>query len=193
LESPAFKLIVGLGNPGSKYEYTRHNAGFWLADRLAEQNQVLFGNDSRGQGMVARLNWGGKIVYICKPMQYMNNSGSAVSALANYYKVAPSEILVAHDELDLQAGVVRLKKGGGHGGHNGLRDIIAKLGSSDFARVRLGIGHPGHKAAVVGYVLNEPSQLDGVLLQKAIESVVEQIPSLLAGEWDLATRTLHKS
>ena len=151
--SAAFGLIVGLGNPGPKYEQTRHNAGFWFVDEVARRYRLDFAVDSRSQGLTARMDWEGEKIHLLKPMRYMNLSGGAVSAVAGFYKIQPSRILVAHDELDFEPGVVKLKVGGGHGGHNGLRDIVARLGSADFARIRLGIGHPGNRDEVVGYVL----------------------------------------
>lgn len=187
----AFKLIVGLGNPGSKYEQTRHNAGFWLLDELARRYRLNFTTDSRSQGLVARLDWEGGTVHLLKPMQYMNLSGGAVSAVANFYKISAPQIVVAHDELDFAPGLVKLKRGGGHGGHNGLRDIIAKLGSAEFARIRLGIGHPGHKDAVVGYVLERPSQQDAKLLSEAVGRVADHVPQLLAGRLDAVMNALH--
>lgn len=189
--SLAFRLIVGLGNPTSKYEQTRHNAGFWFVDELANRYRINFAADSRSQSLVARMDWEGESVYLLKPMQYMNRSGSAVAALANFYKIEPSRILVAHDELDFAPGTVKLKVGGGHGGHNGLRDIVAKLGNNGFARVRLGIGHPGHRDEVVGYVLDRPSRQDANLLDTAITRVVDCFPQILAGKLDAVMNVLH--
>lgn len=189
--SLAFKLIVGLGNPGAKYEQTRHNVGFWFIDELAKRYNLRFSVDSRSQGLVARLDWEGGAVYLLKPMQYMNRSGEAVSCLSSFYKISPSEILVAHDELDFPAGLVRFKLGGGHGGHNGLRDIIARLGSGDFARIRFGVGHPGHKNEVVGYVLGRPSKHDNDLVCESLVTVVDYVPQLLAGKMDSAMNSLH--
>ncbi len=187
----AFRLIVGLGNPTAKYELTRHNAGFWFVDEIAQRYRLSFAADSRSQGLVARLDWEGESVYLLKPMQYMNRSGGPVSALAHFYKIEPNRILVAHDELDFPPGVVRLKAGGGHGGHNGLRDIVARLGSSDFARVRLGIGHPGNREEVVNYVLDRPSRLEKDLLSESIGRTVDCLPQILAGKLDVAMNALH--
>lgn len=189
--SLAFKLIVGLGNPTPQYEKTRHNAGFWFVDEIARRCKVSFGSDSRTQSLLARLDWEGENVYLLKPMQYMNRSGGPVSALANFYKIEPSRILVAHDELDFSPGTVKLKVGGGHGGHNGLRDIAAKLGSNDFTRVRLGIGHPGSRDEVVGYVLDRPSRHDAGLLAVAIDRVSDCLPLLLAGRLDAVMNAVH--
>ncbi len=187
----AFRLLVGLGNPTSKYELTRHNAGFWFVDEIVRRYRLNFAADSRSQGLVARMDWEGESVYLLKPMQYMNRSGGPVSVMAHFYKIAPSQILVAHDELDFPPGVVRLKLGGGHGGHNGLRDIVARLGSSDFARVRLGIGHPGSREEVVNYVLDRPSRLERDLLGESIERAVDCLPQILAGKLDLVMNALH--
>jgi PTH1 family peptidyl-tRNA hydrolase len=190
--SLAFRLIVGLGNPGPKYDQTRHNAGFWLVDEIARRYRLNFAPDSRSQGLAARMDWEGEAIHLLKPMRFMNLSGGAVSALANFYKIEPARILVAHDELDFEPGVVRLKIGGGHGGHNGLRDIVAKLGSAGFARVRLGIGHPGSREQVVSYVLDRPSRHEGELLQEAVGRVVEHFPQILAGRLDAVMNALHQ-
>lgn len=187
----AFGLIVGLGNPTSKYEGTRHNAGFWFVDEVARRHKLNFSVDARSQGMVVRWDWEGNNIYLLKPMQYMNRSGGSVAALAGFYKIDPSKILVAHDELDFQPGLVRLKVGGGHGGHNGLRDMIARLGSADFARIRLGIGHPGNRDEVVNYVLDRPSRHDGELLREAVGRAVDCLPQILGGKLDSAMNALH--
>ncbi|MDD5035244.1 MAG: aminoacyl-tRNA hydrolase [Methylococcaceae bacterium] len=186
-----FRLIVGLGNPTTRYEQTRHNAGFWLVDELAERYRLRFAQDSRSQGLMAKLDWEGENVFLLKPMQYMNRSGGAVAVVANFYKIEPSQVLVAHDELDFAAGTVKLKLGGGHGGHNGLRDIVTKLGSADFARIRLGIGHPGDRNEVVNYVLDRPSRHEGELLRDAIDRVADQFQSILSGRLELAMNALH--
>ena len=152
----AIRLIVGLGNPGREYETTRHNAGYWWLDELARLQNLSFKSESKFHGLAARGQLHGHEMLLLKPQTFMNVSGRAVGALAQFYKIAPAEMLVVHDELDLPPGVARLKMGGGHGGHNGLKDIIAHLGSKDFWRLRLGIGHPGERADVAGYVLNDP-------------------------------------
>jgi PTH1 family peptidyl-tRNA hydrolase len=187
----AFGLIVGLGNPTPKYGLTRHNAGFWLVDEIARRYRLSFSLDSRSQGLLAQMEWEGERVYVLKPMQYMNRSGGAVSILANFYKIASSRILVAHDELDFPPGVVKLKIGGGHGGHNGLRDILMKTSSGDFTRIRLGIGHPGNREDVVNYVLDRPSLSDRELLRVAVEKVVDFLPQILGGKLDVAMNALH--
>jgi len=189
--SLAFRLVVGLGNPESKYEQTRHNAGFWFVDEIARRYGLNFAADSRSQSLLARMDWEGESVYLLKPMQYMNRSGGPVSAVANFYKIEPSRILVAHDELDFAPGVAKLKVGGGHGGHNGLRDIAAKLGGGDFARIRLGIGHPGSRDAVVGYVLDRPSKHDAGLLREAVDRVADYFPQILAGKLGEVMNAVH--
>jgi len=187
----AFSLIVGLGNPGPQYAQTRHNAGFWFIDEIARRYRLDFSADSRSQGLTARLDWEGEVVHLLKPMRYMNLSGGAVSAIANFYKIKPARIIVAHDELDFEPGTVKLKVGGGHGGHNGLRDIVAKLGSADFARIRLGIGHPGNRDAVVGYVLDRPSRHESELLREAIGKAADHFPQILTSKLDAVMNTLH--
>ncbi len=187
----AYNLIVGLGNPTSKYELTRHNAGFWFADTVARRYGLGFSSDTRSQGLLAQMELDGEKVYLLKPMQYMNRSGGSVSALAHYYKIPTSRILVAHDELDFLPGVVKLKVGGGHGGHNGLRDIVAKLGAADFTRLRFGIGHPGNREEVVNYVLDRPSKCDRELLAEAVDKAVEFMPQILGGNLGAVMNALH--
>ncbi len=147
------KLIVGLGNPGPEYLMTRHNAGFWFVDALANKFSLSFSPDKKFQAEVCRYQSGSIDCWLCKPQTYMNDSGAAVQALMNYYKLSIDQVMVVHDEIDLMPGTTRLKKGGGHGGHNGLRDIIQRTGSSEFLRLRIGVGHPGSKDKVVPYVL----------------------------------------
>lgn len=151
------KLIVGLGNPGSKYDYTRHNAGFWFLDEFACRYNLTFSFDKKFNSEICRYQKGPIDCWLCKPHTYMNNSGLSVLKIANYYKIPVEQILVAHDEIDFETGIVRLKKSGGHGGHNGLRDIIQQIGDNNFYRLRIGIGHPGNKDKVVSYVLNHIS------------------------------------
>ena len=187
----AFNLIVGLGNPTTKYESTRHNAGFWFVDEFVRRNGLGFSADARCQGLLAQTDWEGEKLYVLKPMQYMNRSGGSVSALANYYKIAPSKILIAHDELDFPPGVVKLKVGGGHGGHNGLRDIVAKLSCGDLTRVRLGIGHPGSRDEVVNFVLDRPPVSERELLRDAVARAVDFMPQIIGGKLDVAMNALH--
>ena len=186
-----FRLIVGLGNPTAKYEKTRHNAGFWFLDELVARLHVPFGLDGRTHGLLAAMETEGERVFFLKPMQYMNRSGEAVSALAHYFKIEPERILVAHDELDFAPGVVRLKLGGGHGGHNGLRDITSRLGSSGFARIRLGIGHPGDRQQVVSYVLDCPPKREAELVREAIVRAVDLFPALMEGKLEAVMSSLH--
>ncbi len=153
----SLKLIVGLGNPGPEYLMTRHNAGFWFVDALANKLSLNFSPDKKFQAEVCRYQSGSTDCWLCKPQTYMNDSGAAVQALMNYYKLSIDQVMVVHDEIDLQPGTTRLKKGGGHGGHNGLRDIIQRTGSSEFLRLRIGVGHPGSKDKVVPYVLGRAS------------------------------------
>jgi PTH1 family peptidyl-tRNA hydrolase len=185
------KLIVGLGNPTARYEQTRHNAGFWFLDEVAARNHLSFGMDARTRSMLAKWEWQGGQVLLLKPMQYMNLSGDPVAALARYYRIAPQAILVAHDELDFAPGMVKLKRGGGHGGHNGVRDIAAKLGTADFFRLRIGIGHPGHRDQVTNYVLDRPSRPDLDLVRQAIARAADALPLLLCGDIALAMNRLH--
>lgn len=165
------KLIVGLANPGAKYEGTRHNAGEWLVNKLVRMYNTSLKEEAKYFGKVAKINTAQGEVRLLVPTTFMNLSGKAVGALANFYRIKPEEILVAHDELDLPPGVAKIKQGGGHGGHNGLKDIIASLGNSNnFYRVRIGIGHPGHKDLVAGYVLGKPAPQD----QEKINSAVDE-------------------
>lgn len=186
-----FKLVVGLGNPTAKYEKTRHNTGFWLVDKLAGSYGAVFREERRFQGQVAALEFGGDSVFLLKPMTFMNRSGQSVAALARYYKISADEMLVAHDELDFAPGVVRLKCGGGHGGHNGLRDLIDQLGGVGFWRIRIGIGHPGNRDDVVPYVLGNPGVSERELICRAISRVAELFPAILRGELSAATTRLH--
>ena len=164
MASSDLKLIVGLGNPGAEYARTRHNAGFWLVDELARRHGGSFRTESRHQGEVARVKIAGREIWLLKPTTFMNRSGGAVQSLSGFYKIAPGEMLVAHDEIDLPVAALRLKEGGGHGGHNGLRDIIVTLGDA-FWRLRIGVGHPGSKPEVVDYVLRRAPAEEDALLQ----------------------------
>jgi PTH1 family peptidyl-tRNA hydrolase len=184
------RLIVGLGNPGPRYADTRHNAGFWFVDQLARERGGAFRADSKCEGEVTRFTAGGVNCLLLKPLTFMNKSGAAVQKLAAFYRLTPGEILVVHDELDLPPGTARLKMGGGHGGHNGLRDIDRHLGS-EFARLRIGIGHPGIRDAVIGYVLEKPSREDEAAVREAIGAALATVDDLVVGEWDRAVRNLH--
>ncbi len=185
------RLLVGLGNPGPSYEATRHNAGFWWIDAVARQWRVSLQPEKGFHGLVARANLPQGPVWLLEPMTFMNLSGQAVSALARFYKIAPEEILVAHDELDLQPGELKLKQGGGHAGHNGLRDMHAKLGSSDFWRLRLGIGHPGVRAEVANYVLGSPRPEHREAIERCIDDSLKSLDLLVSGEMGRAIAQLH--
>lgn len=184
-------LIVGLGNPGSEYEQTRHNAGFFLVERIAEQNGASFRRETKFHGAVARVNIGGRNVWLLKPDTFMNRSGQAVGAIANFYKIEPEAIILAHDELDLDPGTARLKLNGGHGGHNGLRDTIAHLGTKSFQRLRIGIGHPGNAKQVSNYVLKKASVDDQVEIEHAIDRIIKVLPLIIAGDSQKAMNELH--
>ena len=185
------QLVVGLGNPGPKYEATRHNAGFWFADRLAARLGAVFRTERRFQADACEAAGPAGRVRIVKPATYMNRSGQAVGAVAGYFRIAPAAILVVHDELDLPSGAVRLKEGGGHGGHNGLRDVVAHLGSRDFVRIRLGIGRPDRGGDAIDYVLQRPGAEDRGLIDEAIERVLERSAEVLAGDLQPAMKALH--
>ncbi|WP_046112708.1 aminoacyl-tRNA hydrolase [Aquincola tertiaricarbonis] len=189
------RLLVGLGNPGPEYDDTRHNAGFWWIDHVARKLGSTLSYDRGYHGLVARVNRPlpgiEGPVWLLEPQTYMNLSGKSVAALARFYKVAPEEILVAHDELDLLPGQMKLKQGGSHAGHNGLRDMIAQLGSAAFWRLRLGIGHPGHKAEVVNYVLKKPSPTDRAAIDDCVTKSTEALDLLLAGEMERAMMKVH--
>ena len=185
------KLFVGLGNPGPEYEGTRHNAGFWWANALASDLRVSLQPDRNYYGLVARTTVHGESVWLLEPQTFMNLSGKSVGALARFFKIKPEEVLVAHDELDLPPGQVKLKKGGGHGGHNGLRDIHAQLGSSDYWRLRIGIGHPGDKQEVPNWVLRKPSPDQRALMEDSIIHSLQASPELLAGDMEKAMLKIH--
>lgn len=187
------KLLVGLGNPGPEYEDTRHNAGFWWLEAAARELHAHLQPERSYFGRCARVSVDGRPLWLLEPTTFMNRSGQAVGALARFFKIAPEEILVAHDELDLPPGEIKLKKGGGHAGHNGLRDIHAQLGSADYWRLRIGIGHPGVKSEVVHWVLKKPSPDQRDALQQAIERSLRALPDLLADRMDKATALIHTS
>ncbi|MES9832291.1 MAG: aminoacyl-tRNA hydrolase [Candidatus Thiodiazotropha sp. LLP2] len=193
MSSQPIRLIVGLGNPGPDYDQTRHNVGFWFVDRLAEQHHQPFRTESRHHGLVSKLNLHGEEVRLLKPTTFMNRSGQALSSLANYFRISPDEILVVHDELDLAPGQARLKTGGGHAGHNGLRDIMSALGDRNFHRLRIGIDHPNDRAAVVNYVLGRPSKADRESIDLAIDKAIHCLPVILKGELQMAMNQLHSS
>jgi len=184
------QLIAGLGNPGSEYEKTRHNAGFWFIDQLVSQYNLTLKNESKFLGEVAKFNSPSGNIWLLKPMTFMNRSGQSIARLAQFYKIKPEQILIVHDELDLPPGSVKLKQSGGHGGHNGLRDSIAQLGKN-FYRLRLGIGHPGNKEQVVGFVLGKTPQSDKQLIESAIDKSIDSIELILQGDMQKAMNQLH--
>jgi PTH1 family peptidyl-tRNA hydrolase len=188
----AIKMIVGLGNPGGEYRGTRHNAGADFIDQLVRQNNASLQPESKFSGLAARVDIAGHDLRVLVPTTFMNRSGKAVSAMANFFKILPEEILIAHDELDIPAGSARFKRGGGHGGHNGLRDIVPALGNSkDFYRLRIGIGHPGHASRVTGYVLGAPSQVERTRIDACIDEALAALPLLLDGDSTKAMTRLH--
>ena len=187
------KLFVGLGNPGPEYEDTRHNAGFWWIDALARDTQARLVPERGYHGLVARTQLAGETVWLLQPQTFMNLSGKSVAALARFYKITPEQILVVHDELDVLPGQAKLKFGGGHAGHNGLRDIHAQLGTADYWRLRLGVGHPGDRSEVVSWVLKKPLREQRDAIDEAIHRTLLAAPSLAHGEMDKATAQIHTS
>ncbi len=185
------RLVVGLGNPGAEYEDTRHNAGFWLVDRLAADTGTTLRLENKFHGFLGRIRQGEHECWLLKPTTYMNLSGRSVLAVANFYRILPDEILAVHDELDLEAGVIKLKRAGGHAGHNGLRDMIAHLGVPDFWRLRVGIGHPGDRAKVKDYVLHRPARDEQVAIDGSFDRALKVWPMLLAGRAEAAMLALH--
>lgn len=188
----AVKLIVGLGNPGPQYEQTRHNAGALFVERLADAMHCTLSSDKKYFGLSAKFTHQGQDVRLLIPTTYMNRSGQSVAALANFFRIQPQEILVAHDELDLPPGTCKLKQGGGHGGHNGLKDIIACLANQNtFYRLRIGIGHPGHSSQVTGFVLGRAPSSEQQLIDSTIDHAIAVLPEILDGQWSRATQQLH--
>ncbi|WP_420466086.1 aminoacyl-tRNA hydrolase [Panacagrimonas sp.] len=183
--------LIGLGNPGPEYARTRHNAGFWLADRFAERHRAGFRAEGRFFGELARVRTGAADVFVLKPGTYMNRSGQAVAALTQFYKLTPAQVLVAHDELDLPTGAVKLKLGGGHGGHNGLRDIHKPLGDG-YRRIRIGVGHPGERHLVMPYLTQQrPDKTSEEAILQGIERALDAVEMWLDGSWDKAVQALH--
>jgi len=187
------RLFVGLGNPGPEYEQTRHNAGFWWLEAAARELKVSLTPDKNFHGRVARTSVNGQSVWLLAPQTFMNLSGKSVAALANFFKITPQEILVAHDDLDIAPGEAKLKLGGSHAGHNGLRDIHAQLGTDQYWRLRLGIGHPGNKAEVLHWVLKKPSLDHRIAIDQAIDRTLKALPDFLSGNTEQATRLVHTS
>jgi len=184
------RLIVGLGNPGAEYARTRHNAGYWFVDALLRRHGGAWRREARHQSELARATVAGVELWLQKPLTFMNASGGAVASLARFQRIEPAAILVVHDEIDLPPGAARLKHGGGHGGHNGLRDLIAHLGA-DFWRLRLGVGHPGSKDEVIDYVLQRPAAAERPLIEAALARALDVVPELLTGGPQRAMQTLH--
>lgn len=185
------RLIVGLGNPGASHSRTRHNAGFWFLDALAAAQGLRFGAESKLHGETAKAVVGGTPLWLLRPSTFMNRSGTSIAAALRYWKIEPEHMLVAHDDLDLPAGAARLKFDGGHGGQNGLRDTFAHLGHGRFHRLRLGIGHPGHRDEVTNWVLGRPGKLDEAAMVDGIERALRVLPLAVAGEFNEAMKQLH--
>lgn len=189
--SAVVALIVGLGNPGPQYEETRHNAGFWFVEQVARQQGEQFRLENKFHGEIAKVVIGANQVWLLKPNTFMNRSGLSVAALARFYKIPLENILVVHDELDLDPGIARLKKGGGHGGHNGLRDIVAQMGGKDFMRLRIGIGHPGNSKQVSNFVLSRASADEQRAIDESIGDALSVLPQIVSGEFQKAMNELH--
>ncbi|MCW5287083.1 aminoacyl-tRNA hydrolase [Verminephrobacter eiseniae] len=185
------KLFAGLGNPGPDYAATRHNAGFWWIDALARELKTTLLPERSHQALLARTTVHGQSVWLLQPQTFMNHSGQSVASLARFFKLQPEEILVVHDELDIAPGQVKLKRGGGHAGHNGLRDIHGQLGSPDYWRLRIGIGHPGVRSEVINWVLKKPSPEQRALIEDSIAHSLRAWPALLVGEMDKASLLIH--
>lgn len=185
------RLVVGLGNPGPAYEGTRHNAGFWWVEAAAQALGARLAHDRAYHGLVARVNRPAGPIWLLEPLTFMNLSGKAVSPLARFFKIMPDEILVVHDELDLPPGQAKIKQGGGVAGHNGLKDIQAQLGSADFWRLRLGIGHPGVREEVVDWVLRRPPQAEREAILHCVDATLEALPLLLDGPMERAVAKIH--
>ncbi len=188
---PALRLIIGLGNPGAEYSETRHNAGFWFCERLARELGASFSRESRYHGLVAKARIDGRDLWLLMPQTFMNRSGQSVQALAHFYRIAPAEMLVVHDELDIPPGQLRLKFGGGLGGHNGLKDITSHLGTQDYWRLRIGIGHPGDKNDVANYVLKPPRKEEAGEIDAAIDRALLAWPLLAKSDFNAATQKIN--
>ncbi|MDB6062602.1 MAG: peptidyl-tRNA hydrolase [Verrucomicrobiaceae bacterium] len=188
----AIQLIVGLGNPGREYEETRHNAGAWFVEQLARTHRGALQSESKFSGLTGRIQLAGQDLKLLIPTTFMNLSGQAIAALATFFKIPIDAILIAHDELDIPVGEARFKQGGGHGGHNGLRDTISKLGNqNNFHRLRIGIGHPGSADKVVGYVLDKPSGDERISIDRALDAAAAALPLAISGQWARAMTQLH--
>ncbi|GAA5169603.1 MULTISPECIES: aminoacyl-tRNA hydrolase [Halomonadaceae] len=186
------KAIIGLGNPGANYAETRHNAGAWLVEALARDSHTPLRMEKKFLGEYAKIHYAGRDLHLLNPTTFMNRSGAAVAALCQFFKLAPDELLVAHDELDIDPGTARYKTGGGHGGHNGLRDTISALGNSNaFHRLRIGIGHPGDAKQVTNYVLGRPGKAERQAIDAALDECLRTLPDALGGDWAKAMNRLH--
>lgn len=190
MNQTGINLIAGLGNAGEKYIETRHNVGFWFIEQLQQQHHLSFGIEKKFKAETAQFNHDGKLIRVIVPNNFMNLSGQSIAPMASFYRVAPAHILVIHDDLELDPGNIKLKLGGGHSGHNGLRDICSRLGSNDFVRLRVGIGRPNSAADVAGYVLKRPSRDEHSKIQSAIERGVDALPALLSGDYEQAKKLL---
>ncbi|MGB7755072.1 MAG: aminoacyl-tRNA hydrolase [Salinisphaera sp.] len=188
--SERIRALVALGNPGADHARDRHNAGFWLADRLAERWGLAFSPEKKFKGDLARANRAGETLWLLKPMTFMNASGEAIQPLLAFHKIEPNEVLIVHDELDLPPGVARLKDGGGHGGHNGLRDTHRVIGAG-YRRLRIGIGHPGHASRVLSHVLGKPSPDEQIAIDAAIEASVDAVETILESGWNRGAQQLN--
>ncbi len=192
MQGNALKLIVGLGNPGPQYRYNRHNAGAWFLSRVAADNHGELRSESKFFGETGRITLAGQDVRLLFPTTFMNRSGQSVSAFCKYFDIAPANMLVAYDEIDFDVGTTRFKHGGGHGGHNGMRDIISALGGEkEFYRLRIGVGHPGNKAQVANYVLSDPSKSEMETILGDIDQSIRCLPHAVKGEWQSAMHELH--
>jgi peptidyl-tRNA hydrolase, PTH1 family len=191
MSDAGIQLIVGLGNPGAQYEATRHNVGFWWVETIANALHESFRAEPKFLGELARVRIAGQDVRLLKPSTYMNRSGQSVVAVARYFDIPPERILIAHDELDLPVGVTRIKQGGGHAGHNGLRDSLSALGSREFWRLRIGIAHPGDRTLVTGYVLGRPSRDDESHIRESLDDAERRLPELVEGQFQMAMNRLH--
>lgn len=187
------QLFVGLGNPGPEYQDTRHNAGFWWIDALANSLKTNLVMDKGYHAKLARIHLDGRPIWLLQPQTFMNLSGKSVASLANFFKIPPQQILVAHDELDIAPGEAKLKLGGSHAGHNGLRDIHAQLGTDQYWRLRLGVGHPGNKDEVIAWVLKKPPLDQRIAIDQTIDRALKAVPDFLAGNMEAATRLVHTS
>ena len=186
----SIQLIVGLGNPGSKYAKTRHNAGFWFVDAIASQENESFRSEAKFSGEVCKVQLANQSVWLLKPTTFMNRSGLSVKQLSSFYKIPAESILVVHDELDLEPGTIRLKSSGGHGGHNGLRDIHAQIGK-EYQRLRVGVGHPGDRSKVIDFVLGSPSMDDSIEIERSLDSAIGVIDLVVKGDMQKAMHRLH--